>query len=209
MARSEGSRNRDYEQRRRDILVSARQRLGLPGGSRASLRELAEAAGVSLPTLRHYFPSRQALILAVLALARAEGEIHLRHLAMPDGPLESSIRSALNHVAFGFRHGVGELHTVGLTEGLRDPVLGPGFITSVLEPSIDALALRLRAHIASGEMVAADTRSAAIQLLSPIILLMLHQSELGGASSHPIDLDRFIDDQASAFVRAFGTIGKL
>ena len=206
MGRTEGSRNRKYEERRRELLLQVRDRLGQPGASGASLRQLAEACGVSLPTLRHYFPQREELILAVLAENLADGRPHLAHVRLPSGPFAASIREALGYIAFGFHHGVGEIHTVGLTEGLRDPVVGPGFVDLVLEPSIEALRHRLDAHVAAGEMRKVDTRHAALVLLSPIVLLMLHQRELGGAAAHPINLDRFLDDQTEGFVKGYGLL---
>jgi hypothetical protein len=48
-----------------------------------------------------------------------------------------------------------------------------------------------------------DTRHAALALLSPVILALLHQAELGGAKDHPLDVDRFLSDHAAAFARAY------
>lgn len=202
MARTRGSRDRNYDERRRGLLAGARARLVQPEGSRASLRDLAEACGVTLPTLRHYFPRREDLILAVMQENLAEGQVHLDHMARPSDPFARSIRDALAYVAFGFQQGLGEIHTLGLTEGLRHGGLGPAFVELVLEPSIEAVKKRLDAHIALGEMNPADTRHAALALLSPVILAFLHQAELGGAKSHPLDVDRFLADHAEAFVRA-------
>jgi AcrR family transcriptional regulator len=204
MGRVEGSRNHTYEERRRALLLRVRARLGQPGASGASLRQLAEACGVSLPTLRHYFPQRADLILAVLGENLADGRSHLAHIATATQPFAASIREALGYIAFGFDHGLGEVHTVGLTEGLRDPVVGPGFVSLVLEPSIEALQRRLDAHVAAGEMRAVDTRHAALVLLSPVVLLMLHQRELGGATTHPTELRQFLDDQTEGFVKGYG-----
>lgn len=204
MGRVEGSRNHTYEERRRSLLLRARTRLGQPGASGASLRQLAEACGVSLPTLRHYFPQRADLILAVLAENLGDGRPHLAHISTAGQPFAASIREAVGYIAFGFDHGLGEIHTVGLTEGLRDPVVGPGFVSLVLEPSIEALQRRLDVHVAAGEMRAVNTRHAALVLLSPVVLLMLHQRELGGAATHPTELRQFLDDQAEAFVKGYG-----
>lgn len=203
MARTEGSRNQAYEARRRALLATVRVRLSTSGGSRASLRELAEASGVSVPTLRHYFPRREDLILAVMAEDLAEGQPHLAHVATAIGPFAASIREVLGYIAFGFDYGVGEVHTVGLTEGLRHPIIGPGFVDRVLEPSINAVRRRLDAHVEAGEMRDVDTRHAALTLLSPVVLLMLHQRELGGSSAYPVELDSFLDNQADGFVRAY------
>ena len=204
MARTRGSRDREYEDRRRKLVESARARLVQPGGSRASLRDLARACGVTLPTLRHYFPSREDLILEVMQENLAQGQIHLEHMAMPNGRFAESVREALSYTAFGFRQGLGEIHTLGLTEGLRHSDLGPAFVELVLEPSLDALQKRLSVHIERGEMRPIDSRHAALALLSPVILAFLHQAELGGSQGHPLQLDRYLSDHADGFIRGYG-----
>lgn len=205
MARTAGSRNQQYDVRRSALIGLARARLVQPGGSRASLRELAQACAVSLPTLRHYFPRREDLILAAMAEDLSDGASHLAHMAQPQGPFAGSVREAIGYAAFGFDHGVGEIHTLGLTEGLRHATLGPAFVALVLEPSLDALRRRLDAHVAAAEMRATDTKHAALTLLAPVVLAMLHQRELGGSASHPLRIEAFLDDHAEGFARAFAT----
>ena len=204
MARREGSRNQDYDRRRQALIGLARHRLVDVGKGRASFRDLAAACSVSVPTLRHYFARRQDLVAAVLEQDRADGEVHLSHMRFPRAPFALSIREALGYIALGFSQGVGEMHAIGLTEGLGQAELGPAFVDLILEPSLAAVGDRLDAHIARGEMRAVDTRHAALILLSPVTLLMLHQNQLGGAGRHPIETGRFLDDLASSFVRAFG-----
>lgn len=204
MARTRGSRNLQYDVRRLELLFEVRARLAEPGSSGTSLRELALACGVSVATLRHYFPRREDLILAVMSENLADARPHLAHAAEPHGPFAASIRELLGYIAFGFTQGVGDIYTVGLTEGLREPTVGPGFVNLVLEPSIDAVRRRLDAHVAMKHMREVDTRHAALSLLSPVVLLMLHQRELGGSVDHPVDVDRFLDDHAGGFVRAYG-----
>lgn len=206
MARTAGSRNLNYDARRRELLLLARNRLTQLGGSRASFREMAEACGVSVPTLRHYFTRREDLIRAVMSEDLSAGRLHLEHVSTPAGSFAASVREALAYIAMGFSHGVGEVHTVGLTEGLRHDDLGPAFVDLVLEPSIAAVRRRLDAHVNDGEMRNVDTRHAALVLLAPVVLLMLHQRELGGVKRYPIELDSFLDDHAASFVRGHATL---
>ena len=42
-----------------------------------------------------------------------------------------------------------------------------------------------------------------MSLLAPLLLAILHQRELGGTSVRQMDLDGFLEDHASAFVRAY------
>ena len=54
MSRTAGTRNADYEAHRQELAAAVARRMVAPGGAAASFRELAAAAGVSAPTLRHW-----------------------------------------------------------------------------------------------------------------------------------------------------------
>ena len=203
MARTKGSRNVGTAERRRQMIDRMRGRLGQWGAARASWRELAAAAEVSLATLSHHFGKRDDVIRAILEANGADGSAPLAVLATPAGEFADSIRLALEHLASGLRVGVGDMIAVGLVEGLRQPGLGEVFVDASLEPIIAAASHRLREHQRRGQMRAADARHAAIQLVAPLLLSHLHQAQLGGAPSHPLDIDALIEDTAQAFVRAY------
>ncbi|OYX01094.1 MAG: TetR family transcriptional regulator, partial [Caulobacter vibrioides] len=61
------------------------------GGERASFRDLAAAAEVSPPTLRHYFGDRRAVIDAILEECLRRGRIGLDAQRISDLPFEASI----------------------------------------------------------------------------------------------------------------------
>lgn len=156
-----------------------------------------------MPTLKHHFGGRNEVVAAVLDHAGAAGAPHLQAGATPSGPLDRSVRAFLAYAAMGHRHGVGDLHAIGLTEGIGHGVLGPRYVSVILEPTLQALEARLAAHVAAGEMRDANLRHAALALLAPLLLAQLHQDELGGAACRPLDLDAFLEDHAAAFVRAY------
>lgn len=181
-----------------------RARLGQRGAARASWRELAAAAEVSLATLSHHFGKRDDVIRAILEANGTDGEEPLAVLASPDGDFPHSTTSALRHLATGLRLGVGEMLAVGLIEGLRQPGLGEVFVDASLEPIIAALAARLAEHQARGQMRTANPRIAAIQLVAPLVLADLHQQQLGGAARHPLSMDELVSQIADSFVHAYG-----
>ena len=207
MARTRGARNEAYDDKRTALLSALRARLRA-SGSAPSLRELAAAAGVSVPTLRHYFADREGVVRAVMEDELAGG-------AAPGGPLEvaatpseafaESVRALLRHADGGFVHGgLTEAHGVGLAEGLTSATLGPDYLRLALDPTIDAFAARLRAHQETGEMRNdVDARAAAVQLLAPLVVARLHQDRLGGSASNPLDIEAMLDQQAEAFVRGY------
>jgi AcrR family transcriptional regulator len=207
--RPSGARDTAYEARRRALIDKLSARLSAVDAMHASYRELAESAGESVSTLQHYFGKRDDIITAILREARVAAEPYLAHMRDPQGPFEASVTEALRFTRLGFEQfGLGNLFAIGLSEGVRRSALGPIFVNEVLEPSIEALSQRLATHQARGDMIASvDPRAAAIGLLAPLILVFLHQHELLGQQSHPLDIDRFLDQHADTFVRGHRASG--
>lgn len=205
MGRVAGARNSDYDERRAELAMLVRARLAEQQGHSPSFRELALAAGVSVATLRHYFGSREQLVKAVFAIARATGERHLtRARTVEANDLAQSVKVFLQAVVGGWTHGqVGTLHRIGLSEGLRNRSTGPDYLVDILEPTLQALERRLAQHIETGAMASADTRHAALMLLSPIVLALLHQHDLGGTRCRPLDMQALIDEHVTVFARAY------
>jgi AcrR family transcriptional regulator len=207
MGRTAGARNQSYDERRNALIEKALDRLALQGQETPSFREIALAAGVSVPTLRHYFGTREQLIRAVFEHYLRSGERHLnrtRDAASGSSDLASSLREFLNRVVRGWIDGkVGSLHRVGLSEGLRSPGTALDYLTDVLEPTLQALEARLKIYAGRGDIVACDTRHAALLLLSPIVLALLHQHDLGGTRCRPLALPALIDEHVKVFVRAY------
>ncbi|HPF25763.1 MAG TPA: TetR/AcrR family transcriptional regulator [Steroidobacteraceae bacterium] len=205
MARSAGARNADYDARRSALIHKARERLAARGAGQPSFRQLADAAGVSVTTMRHYFGSRESVVDAIFAHSYAGATMHLARARVPDNQdLSLSLQSFLQSIVRGWTQGgVDTLHRIGLAEGLRDDQAGLQYLNKVLEPTLQALEQRLGAHIAAGSMRAADTRHAALLLLAPVVLGLLHQHDLGGTRCRPLDLGEVIAAQVEVFVRAY------
>jgi AcrR family transcriptional regulator len=207
MTRTVGARNAQFEERRSALIAKARERLSLQTGEPPSFRELALAAGVSVTTLRHYFGSREALIKAVFEFYLVTGQRHLDRARAPeavDVDLEASLKVFLSRVVMGWTQGfVGELHRIGLAEGLRNTRTALDYLNDVLEPTLQALEHRLKNYVAQGVVVDCDTRHAALMLLSPLLLALLHQHDLGGTRCRPLAIPALIDEHVRVFVRAY------
>jgi len=203
MARPSGSRDRQFEERRVALITMARQHLSQPGGRNASWRELATACAVSPSTLAHYFGDRETLVAAILEHARKEGDVYLEMAAQPAGRFDESIQQLVGLLGQGLDRGVTALQVIGLTEGLASPSSAQAYLGHHLEPVLQAIARRLAAHQAQGAMRPANPHYAAIALLSPMVIVRLHQSELGGAVHYPLELSAFDAEHGAAFVRAY------
>jgi len=160
---------------------------------------------VAPPTLRHYFGGRDDIVAAVFAEYRRLGAAFINEAAIPKGALPESIRDFLGRLLRGLQHGpLGQIMAVGLVEGLMNEKLGPACLADVIDPAVDALALRLQTHQARGEMRPADARHAALMLIAPLLVAGHHQMQMFGRADRPLDLEALIEDMAAAFVRAYG-----
>lgn len=193
MGRPPGSRNRDYDQTRQDLALRLSPRLLRDGGEPASFSDLAEAAGVSATTLKHYFNDRNGVFTAVMAAVRADGAAYIEQACQPAGrvPAESVPGLLLGTIAAWRRHGVGRLFASSLALGLESDRRGPAFLAGLLEPVLEGAEQLLAAHVADGELPACDVRAVALSLVSPVVLALLHQDNLGGASTRRLDVEDF------------------
>jgi AcrR family transcriptional regulator len=206
MPRKPGDRNRDYEERRQAILERLHRHVTPPPETPPSLRDLAQAAKVSLPTLKHYFGGRAAVIAAVMAHQGKLAQPYIAHLATTDLPFEASIAEVVRFLANGlFEARVSDIHAFGLAEGALMPALGRAYLEALLEPTLQALEARLAYHIRQGDMKPATVRHAALMLAAPLILGALHQVNLGGEALRPLNAQDFCSTVIDTFVRTYQT----
>ncbi len=202
--RKPGDRNRDYAETRQVILGRLHACLVPPRERTPSLRELAKAAGVSLPTLKHYFGGRDAVIAAVLEFQGRMGEPYLEHLGSSEAEFEISIREAVTFLAEGlFEARVSDIHAFGLAEGAQSSALGRTYLERLLEPTLQALESRIACHIRRQEMKPVDPRIAALQMAAPLVLASLHQGTLGGADLRPLDKEALCEAVIGNFVHVY------
>jgi AcrR family transcriptional regulator len=207
LPRTKGVKNADYETKRRELLDRMLPRFARLDVERPSLRQLAAAAEVTAPTLQHYFGDRTGVVAALLEEYRRRGETRLGLVSKASGPFESSMREFAHGFVFGLQAGaqvrLGDVLAASLCEGLADPRVSPLALTHIIDPAVDALTARLDEHAGRGEMTETDTRAAALMLLSPLLLAVLHQDQMNGRERRVIELAALADEVSSAFVRAY------
>jgi AcrR family transcriptional regulator len=202
MPRPAGARNRDYEQTRHALAASLTERLLRDDGTPATFADLAVAAGVSTTTLKHYFGDRDGLYAAVLDAVRREAGEHIAEASAPLGRLpEQSLPELLLGTAEAWRHyGLGRVFTGALALGLGSAARGPSFLDGLLEPVLQAAESLLLAHEEGGELRSTSPdhrRAAAITLMAPLVLALLHQDNLGGHTVRPLDVDAYLREHAA------------
>ncbi len=183
-------------------------RLLAADGARASLNDLAEAAAVSVPTLRHYFGDRSGVVAAALSSAEALGAEHVETMAIPSSnDLADSLRDVAKRVWLAWSlFGVERFFAGGLAVAIYDQHAGPAFVRGILEPLQQAIERRLRVHALRGEAdIAIDLeRTAALSFASPLLVALLHQGPLFGDRCRPLDISAFSEQHVIRFVRAWG-----
>jgi AcrR family transcriptional regulator len=204
MGRRAGSRNLDYTRTRDEIVQRLSGSVLSTSRTHLSFRELAMAAGVAPSTLRHYFPDRERVLEAVLGRVN---EVGLRYVAegatAEHGRAPEALRWFLGYLVEGWMRGVGRAHALGLAEGLGDPAIGPAYLRALLEPTLQSAEARIALHVARGELGPCDVRQAAVALVGPVVLLLLHQTELGGAEVRHVEVGPFLDEHVARFLRAY------
>ena len=204
MPRTKGATNKDSAQRKLDILTRIWAYMRQHKNKPLSWREMATAGEVGLATLSHHFGKRDDVVKAILQAKKVEGKEALSILAEPNGSFEVSIRYALEHLLTGLiDYDVGDLVSLGLSEGINHEAIGPTFVEEGLEPIIQSAMQRLKAHQVRGEMrLDVDLRTAAISLVSPLLIAYLHQINLGGGDAYPMKLGAIAKQVCETFVRA-------
>lgn len=199
MGRPRGSRNADYDQKRRKLARKVVGHLIAAPSEHLSLRELARAAGVSVSTMRHYFGDRDGILEA--SIAEMGLMVGKQLQAAEDGARKATDAKARVQVVLRSlvdawtKDQLGRAWAVGLAEGAYARP-GAATVKHLLDPLLDSLA---RA------MSGADgcPRTASLMLISPLLVALTHQEALGGKDGSPIDVEGLIVEVSERFLRSW------
>lgn len=205
MARPAGHRNTDFERKERALAIGARDAL-LSLGAGASFRELAAAMGVSVTNLKHYFHDRDGLLDAISDQLSRDGERPLRAaMELQDLPVAEALERYLGRLILAWRRfGVGRIFAVSIAEGLASERRGRATVNNVLEPSLQSAERLLAALVARGELPEQDLRAAALSLVAPVLVALLHQDGLGGVACRPLDVESFSREHVRTWLEGHG-----
>lgn len=203
--RTYGAKNADHGVKRARMVASIAPLVLRAAPARPSLREMSKAAGVSVNNLRHYFGTREGLLEAVFEAMGAKGEPYIqRALGFAQMPVAEGLRTLVGQIAQGWTpEGLGGLHRSGISEGLGSGALGPAYINHILEPTLAVVEEMLAIWVERGELEVADRRTAALGLMAPVVLALLHQRGLGGSDCRPLDIEVFLDAHVAGFLSGY------
>ena len=188
MTRPAGARNKDFSVKRQALLNKLTDFALNSDLRRPSLRQFASAAGASEPTLRNYFSDRKGLVLAILEEIGRRGSDIWQLAATPSKDISNAVEEYFRISEAGMLHGgFIRAHAFGIIEGVADLDVGAGYLMHVLNPALKAIEDKMRGTpgAAGGDQ---DLRSTAFAILSPMLVLSLHQNLLGGNQTAAIDV---------------------
>lgn len=192
MPRPAGVRNHNFAAKRTALLETLTEFALSDDLRRPSLRQFALAAQASEPTLRHYFRDRQGVVIAILAHIHARA-IPLWDVIKTGAPdTATAVTEYFRVTEAGLTHGgFARAHAFGIIEGMADETVGQAYLEYLLDPALEAVSLKMKATPGRPES-AMERRASAFMMLSPILVMTLHQQLLGGREASPIDTDAFM-----------------
>jgi AcrR family transcriptional regulator len=193
MSRPAGARNHDFEEKR-DALVDGLMRFAVTAElRRPSLRQFAIAVEASEPTLRHYFKDRRGVVVAILERMGKFARSVRMDLATPSENVTNAVKNYYQIAAPGAQFDLyTRAHAFGLIEGIADEATGKAYLQHMLEPALAVIASKLASTDGAPES-SLKLRAASFAILSPLILIGIHQTLLGGAEEAPLDSRATID----------------
>lgn len=188
MSRPAGARNKDFDVKRQALLAKLTDYALNSDLRRPALRQLAVAANASEPTLRHYFDDRKGVVLAIMEEIGRRGSDIWSLAATPSESVENAVAEYFRISEAGMQHGgFVRAHAFGIIEGVADEDAGRAYLEFVLNPALAAIECKLEATPGS-PTDALGRKAAAFAVLSPILVLSLHQDLLGGQKIEALDI---------------------
>lgn len=192
MPRPAGVRNHDFEAKKTALLDTLSEFALNDDLRRPSLRQFAIAAHASEPTLRHYFKDRQGLVIAILKHIHNRALPLWKTIATGSPDTATAVQEYFRVTEAGLTHGgFARAHAFGIIEGMADEIVGRAYLEFLLDPALQAVSDKMDATPGK-PATEAERRAAAFMMLSPILVMTLHQQLLGGKEVSPINTEGFL-----------------
>lgn len=157
-----------------------------------SLRQFAIKAGVSEPTLRHYFTDRRGVVITIIGYFADGAREWLERSAQSAPSLEAAVNGYGDLAMEGSRSDVfAQAHAFAFVESIHDRDVARAYLEQIIEPSLNALERRLAPGVDPDGIKPETVRHAAIFLYAPVLVAVLHQRLLAGEETRPLDMAGF------------------
>jgi AcrR family transcriptional regulator len=199
--RSPTRRQAQAAARREQLLGVALDIFAEKGFRGSTIRDIAHAAGITEGLIYHYFPSKAALLQAVLERYSMMPEI----MALIEEMKGIPGRQALLHVSERYyellvRHS--KLATMIFTDAHRDPEMAQAF-QEIARPGFEAMLALLNEQIAAGKLRRHDA-VAGLRLLHGAIVWYFLTRDLYAPLLPPRDPERFVRAMVETLLSGIG-----
>ncbi|MEM7459817.1 MAG: hypothetical protein AAF331_10170 [Pseudomonadota bacterium] len=192
MPRPAGVRNHDFEAKKAALLDTLSEFALNDDLRRPSLRQFAIAAQASEPTLRHHFKDPQGRVIAIQKHIHARAIPLWQVIATGSPDTATAVEEYFRVTEAGLTHGgFARAHAFGIIEGMADEKVGQAYLEFLLDPALAAVSEKMDATPGKPETLD-ERRASAFMMLSPILVMTLHQQLLGGKDASPVDTAGFL-----------------
>lgn len=197
------ARQRRKHARPQELLQAALELFVEKGFAATRAEEVAQRAGVSKGTLYLYYPSKQALLKAVIAhYLSARIAASAQELQQYSGAIAPLLRDRLvvwwQEMVDSPASGTFKLL---IAEACNFPDIADFYAREVIGPGHQLIAEAIERGIASGEFRAVDIENTVHSLVLPMVMLCAHKHSFGASTAHTIDAPQFIADHVDLVVR--------
>jgi AcrR family transcriptional regulator len=192
--------------RKLELLATLAQTAIAERSAPVSLRQFAIKAGVSEPTLRHYFSDRQGVVIAIIGFFADGARDWIERSAQPADSVVEAVNGYADLAMEGADTDVfAQAHAFALVESIHDPVVARAYLDLVIEPSLQAIENRMRASVDPDGQDPDRVRHSALALYGTVLIAVLHQRLLRGGEARPLDMAGFFGDLAALFTSSAET----
>ncbi len=201
MAKIPAERREAHDESRRTQIAEAALRVWLRDGYHAApVEAIAREAGLGKGTIYLYFPTKEAVLQAVVERFSLLPAIEELVGKMRETPPQQAVPVLIATLWQRLRER-GPLFALLLGGGALRSDNARVFIERVVIPGNRLLAEYLDTCVARGALRPMDTFVAARSLVGSLVVFMLSQNVLGGAELQPISDDAIVDTIAELFLR--------
>jgi AcrR family transcriptional regulator len=208
MARIRSDQREAHEEsRRKQILEAAIRVWARDGFHESTVESIAREAGVGKGTIYLYFPTKEAVLQAVIARFSLLPAIEELAAKFHEIPPEQAVPALVATLWQTLRERTGAF-TLVLGGGALRPENARVFLERVMLPGNRIVAEYLDRCVARGALRPIDTFVAARALLGSVVVFVVSQHVLGGEELRPIADSAVVDTISELFLRGALPRGK-
>lgn len=181
---------RRSEARPHELLEAALDLFAEKGFASTRLADVGRRAGVSPGTVCVYFPTKEALFMAVIQRFLQPVIVDQQAILTEQGTARQRLQRLLEAKAASLqRPRLSALVKLIIAEIGSFPVVGRDFYDNVIEPSLQQVGQLIDEGIANGEFRQVDARLHAHLLIDPLPFAVIWKECYGHLESHPTEPD--------------------